>query len=290
MGDEVQAELQGLIQARSRSIVDSAGREVNVLGDRQALEIAGKCSRPVHEVYQEALRLGSVPQRYLRNREIISSQEQLKLAESRVAVVGLGGLGGQVILLLARLGVGHLVAVDWDLFDETNLNRQALSSGSSLGKQKSQVAVDVVSSINPGIEVLPYQGRLELSNATEILFGSDVVVDALDSVPDRLILERTTKQLGVPLVHGALAGFEGWVTTIFPDDPGLMRLYGGNQAKGNDLRRPDAILGVPAPAPAIIASLQTMEVIKIILNRGRLFRNLMVYVDLEGGQINEFVI
>lgn len=290
MSDEVQADLQGLIQVRSRSVIDSAGREAVVLDDDQALEIASKCGRPVHEVYQEALRLGFVPHRYLRNREIISSQEQLRLAESRVAVVGLGGLGGQVILLLARVGIGHLVAIDYDRFDETNLNRQALSNGNSLGKQKSQVAVDVVNSINPGIEVLPYQGRLEPSNATEILRGSDVVVDALDNVPDRFVLERAIKQLGIPLVHGALAGFEGWVTTIFPDDPGLMRLYGGKQVKGNDVRRPEAILGVPALAPSIIASLQAMEVIKIILNRGRLFRNLMVHVDMEGGKIEEFAL
>jgi len=284
-----QKDLHQLIQTRSRMITDPAAREALVLDNDQALKIAGKCHLTVHEIYTEALRLGINPCCYIRNREVISVQEQLRLAESRVAVVGAGGLGGQVILLLARVGIGHLVVVDHDLFDETNLNRQALCSKRSLGMPKSEVAVDVLGSINPGVEVTPYQARLDSLNAPEILLGSDVVVDALDNIPDRLALERTTKKLGVPLVHGALAGFEGWMMTIFPDDQGLKCLYGGEEVKVNDAKSPEAILGVPALTPSIIAALQAMEVLKIILKRGKIFRHIMVHVDLERGQLNEFV-
>ncbi|UCF72650.1 MAG: HesA/MoeB/ThiF family protein [Deltaproteobacteria bacterium] len=289
MSQMTQTELHQLIQTRSKIITDQAGREVLVLDDDQAFKIGGESRRTVHEVYTEALRLGINPYRYIRNRELISVQEQLRLAESRVTVVGAGGLGGQVILLLARVGIGHLIVVDPDLFDETNLNRQALCSRKSLGRPKSKVAVDVVASINPGIKVTPYQTGLDPLNAPEILVGSDVVVDALDNIPDRLVLESTTKQLGVPLVHGALAGFEGWMMTIFPDDEGLKCLYGDGEVKGNDAKSPEAILGVPALTPSMFAALQAMEVLKIILKRGKIFRHTIVHLDLETGQLNEFV-
>jgi len=282
-------EIHELIRRESRKITDPGGREALVLDDDQALRIAGSCDCSVNQVYTEALRSGINPYRYIRNREIISVQEQLRLADSRVAVIGAGGLGGQVILLLARIGIGHLVVVDHDVFDETNLNRHALCSKKSLGRPKSEVAVDVVGSINLGVEVTPYQARLDSSNAPEILGGLDVVVDALDSIPDRFVLERATKKLGIPLVHGALAGLEGWIMTIFPDDPGLKRVYGGAEGKGNDAESPEAILGVPALTSSIVANLQAMEVLKIILKRGRIFRNIMAHVDLERGQLNEFI-
>jgi len=288
MSKKKQTEIHELIRGKSRRITDPAGREVLVVDDDQALKIAGECRRSVHEIYTEALRLGINPYRYIRNREIISVQEQLRLAESRVAVVGAGGLGGQVILLLARVGIGHLVVVDHDIFDETNLNRQVLCSKKSIGRHKSEVAVDVVGSINPGVEVTPYQVSLDSSNAPEILAGLDVVADGLDNVPGRFVLERTTKKLGIPLVHGAVAGFEGWIMTIFPDDPGLKCLYGSEEGRKNDTKSAEAILGVPALTPSIIATLQAMEVLKIILKRGKIFRHSMAHVDLEGGQLNEF--
>ncbi len=288
MSKKKQTEIHELIREKSRRITDPAGREALVLDDDQALKIAGECRRSVHEIYTEALRLEINPYRYIRNREIISVQEQLRLAESRVAVVGAGGLGGQVILLLARVGIGHLLVVDHDIFDETNLNRQVFCSKKSLGRPKSEMAVDVVGSINPGVEVTPYQVSLDSSNAPEILAGSDVVVDGLDNVPGRFVLERTTKKLGIPLVHGAVAGFEGWIMTIFPDDPGLKCLYGSEEGRKNDTKSAEAILGVPALTPSIIATLQAMEVLKIILKRGKIFRHSMVHVDLERGQLNEF--
>jgi molybdopterin/thiamine biosynthesis adenylyltransferase len=288
MSKKKQTEIHELIRGKSRRITDQAGREALVLDDDQALKIAGECRRSVHEIYTEALRLGINPYRYIRNREIISVHEQLRLAESRVAVVGAGGLGGQVILLLARVGIGHLLVVDHDIFDETNLNRQVLCSKESLGRPKPEMAVDVVGSINPGVEVTPYQTGLDSSNAPEILVGLDVVVDGLDNIPGRFVLERTTKKLGIPLVHGAVAGFEGWIMTIFPDDPGLKCLYGSEEGRKNDTKSAEAILGVPALTPSIIATLQAMEVLKIILKRGKIFRHSMVHVDLERGQLNEF--
>ncbi len=285
---KAKTQLHELIRKRSIKIIDNAARQVQVLEDDQATKTATELGHTLHGVYREALTLGIVPYRYIRNRDAISVQEQLKLAASRVAVVGAGGLGGQVILLLARVGIGHLVVVDHDLFDETNLNRQALCHRESIGRSKSEEAVARVRSINPGVEVTPHQAKIDASNAGEILAGSDVVVDALDNVPTRFALERETKALKIPLVHGAVAGFEGRMMTIFPEDPGLKTLYGDEPVEVDDTKRPEAIMGVPVLTPSFIANLQAMEAVKIILKRGKLFRNIMLHVDLEGGQVSEF--
>ncbi|MBW2310156.1 MAG: HesA/MoeB/ThiF family protein [Deltaproteobacteria bacterium] len=234
------------------------------------------------------MRLGISPYRYLRNRDAISIDEQLELAESQVSVIGAGGLGGQVILLLARVGIGHLIVVDADAFDETNLNRQALSSTSSLGRSKAEEASEMVHAINPGVEVTSYQVRIDSTNAAKMLAGSDAVVDALDNVPDRFMLEREAKSLKIPLVHGALAGFGGQLMTVFPDDVGLKLLYRGELMKRADPKSPESVLGVPTVTPALIGALEVMEVLKIVLNRGTVFRNTMVYVDLDTGELNRF--
>ena len=289
MSSEIQTRIRKQLYEKTKKIADPAGRKVEILEDAQALKLAEECQTTVSNVYAEALALGIYPYRYLRNREAISLGEQLRLLTSRVAVIGAGGLGGHVILLLARLGIGTLVVVDYDVFDETNLNRQALSNMETLGKSKSEVAVRTVRSINPGVRVIPNTVKLDSSNASDILTGSDVAVDALDNVPDRFVLERTTKKLGIPLVHGALAGFEGQIMTIFPDDPGLQHLYRDGGSSEDKANRPESVLGVPTLTPSLIASLEAMEVLKIVLKRGKIFRHTMAHVDLETGQMNEFV-
>jgi molybdopterin/thiamine biosynthesis adenylyltransferase len=268
------SDIQDRIRERAKIITDPAGREAEILEDRTAREIAWQSGVALHEIYREALKLGVYPYRYIRNRDILSAAEQLKLAEARVAVVGAGGLGGQVIVLLARLGVGTLVVVDCDQFDETNLNRQALCVGETLGEPKARAAAEAVASINPGVRVVPHPVRID-------------AVDGLDNVPDRLLLQEAANRLGIPMVHGALAGFEGRIMTVLPGDAGVKQLY-GEAASGADPDRPEAVLGVPAVTAALIGTFQAMEVLKILLGRGSLFRNTMAYVDLENGRLEEF--
>lgn len=277
------------IQENCYRIQDLTGREIQVLREDAAFPIAVEAQRTLREVYLETLGMGIYPYRYLRNREIISIDEQLTLAQSKVAVIGAGGLGGQVILLLGRVGIGHLVVVDRDVFDETNLNRQVLSNRSNLGRSKAGEAASALEKINPAVDVTALQMRLDKSNAKEILVGSHVVVDALDSVRDRLLLEEVTKEIGVPLVHGALAGFQGQIMTIFPEDEGLKRIYGDGTNEVEGSKRPESVLGVPALTASFVANLEAMEVIKILLHRGKVFRNMMVFIDLEGGQLDHFV-
>lgn len=283
--EEVQMEMRARIQEGSRSMKDPAGRDVRILRDQDSLQIAAELGRPLREVYMAALALGICPYRYLRNRETISLAEQLELAKAQVGLVGAGGLGGHIILLLARVGIGRLVVVDHDVFDETNLNRQALSTREALGKPKANEAATAAAAVNPGVEVTAHRDKMNASTARDILSGSSVIVDALDNIQDRLVLEEAAKGLGVPLVHGALAGFQGQVMTIYPEDAGLGQIYGKLANAQEGFKTPEAILGVPALTPSLVATFQAMEVIKIILGRGNVLRNKMAYLDLEGGEV-----
>jgi len=280
--------MQRAITKYSEKVIDVAGRTVYCLKDRYSLRIADDCHCSVHTVYIEALKQGIYPFRYIRNRDIISLQEQLKLAESAVAVIGAGGLGGQAIVLLARLGIGQLIVADYDVFDETNLNRQALCTIDTLEKPKAAVGSDVVALINPGVEITAHRFKLGDGNIEEVISDVDVVIDALDTVRGRNTVENAVRRLSIPMVHGAVAGFEGHVMTIFPDDRGLAMLYGETDDSNDTATRPEAVLGVPAIAPSVIAAYQVMEVFKILLSRGRVFRNMMVHIDLEYGRMEEF--
>ncbi|MDD2315830.1 MAG: HesA/MoeB/ThiF family protein [Desulfobacterales bacterium] len=280
--------LTRLLREKAAAVVDPAGRKVDVIKDNQATALAEHLECSLAAVYTRAMNLGIWPYRYIRNRDTLSLDDQLRLAGSRVAVIGAGGLGGHLILVLARLGVGHITVVDPDVFDETNLNRQALSTMANAGKSKANEAVRAAAEINPAVETRSLVYPLNRATAPGILKNMDVAVDALDSIRDRLVLQKAAHKHGIPMVHGAIAGFAGQVMTILPGDLGLKHLY-GNKTPANKSARKNAesILGVPAPTPCLIAGLQAMEVVKLLLNRGRTFRNRLMCVDLESGFFNE---
>ena len=187
-------------------------------GERFGLSLA--------EVEDVALELGILPTRYQRNRHTLSIANQHTLLHSRVVVVGCGGLGGYILEELARVGIGTLVAVDPDVFEEHNLNRQVLSTLVTLGCAKVHAAEKRIAEINPCVKLIPIQASYEPENASELFDGANEVVDALDSVPTRLALAESCKELSIPLVHGAIAGWYGQVTTQFPGEDTLSLLYG----------------------------------------------------------------
>ncbi|NLD38813.1 MAG: HesA/MoeB/ThiF family protein [Desulfatiglans sp.] len=268
---------------------DQAGRDRRVIREEKAQGIAQRHNMSLYEVYLTALKMEILPYRYIRNLDSITLNDQLTLARSGVCIIGAGGLGGQIILLLARLGIGNMIIVDGDNFDETNLNRQALSSTDSLCRPKALVAKEAVAKINPAVNVTAYNERLTKNNAKEIFFSSQVIVDALDNIPDRFILETTAKKIGIPLVHGAVAGFIGQVMTIFPDDAGIRNIYDKDRGAIPPEKNPALKLGVPAVTPAIIASYQVMETIKILLDRKRQLRNTMLYLDASKSEARKLI-
>jgi molybdopterin/thiamine biosynthesis adenylyltransferase len=269
---------------------DAAGRPVKVVEDKIAGDIAERNGSSIHEIYRYALFSGICPMRYLRNLESITLPEQFRLSEKTAAIVGAGGLGGNIIALLARLGVGTLIIIDPDSFDETNLNRQALSVRQTLGEPKVRVAAEAVADINPGTRVKPHQQAFTRSEANTLLHGADVILDGLDNILDRINLQEAAYDLKIPFIHGAIAGFEGQVMTVLPGDAGLKRIYGELSAPEKKKETPEALLGTPAPAPALIASLQVMEALKILLGRGKIHRDSLMHVDMETFRIERFAL
>jgi len=249
----------------------------------QVKEIARKFQAKPREVEILALNNNIIPERYHRNLGVVSPYEQVKLLQSKIAIIGLGGLGGTVLELLARMGIGELIIVDKDVTGDSNLNRQILSTETNLGQRKTEVAAKRVKEINSSIEITGHFISIDQNNVKKIIQGAEVVVDALDNLTSRFILQGACQDLGIPLVHGAVAGFNGQLTTIFPEDKGLELIYGPE--KGLPPYGSEVELGAPTVIPALIASLEAQEVIKMLLKRGKLFRNRLLYLDIEDGTI-----
>ena len=235
------------------------------LPDRDA--IASALGLRKREVEAAALDLEVWPQRYLRNAGSLGIAGQRKLLESRALLIGVGGLGGTIAQLLARMGLGRLVIADGDIFSEDNLNRQAFCFEETVGGSKVRVARSEILKINSSTEVEIFEGFVAEKELSSLIQGTAVAIDALDNMPSRFRLEKACREARTPLVHGAVAGFTGQVTTIFPDDIGLRAFYGDPKTapeKGIELE-----LGNLAGIVSAIASLQVQEAIKIITGLGR---------------------
>ena len=230
-----------------------------------------------------ALENGLFPARYQRNRQMISCDEQARLFSSRVAVIGCGGLGGYIIEELARLGVGELVAIDPDVFEEHNLNRQILASTENLGQDKVTAARERVARINPAVTVTAVKDAFGLGNGRELLAGASVAVDALDCIAYRLELAQVSAMLGIPMVHGAIGGWYGHVATQFPGEETVQGIY-RNWVAGKGIEQQ---LGNPSFTPAVVASLQVAEVCKILLGKGELLRGRKLSIDLLEMEVHE---
>jgi len=248
--------------------------------------LAGETGLQLRHIEQAALTAGVVPLRYTRNMKSLSPTEQSTLLGARVCVVGQGGLGGGVTELLARQGIGALTLIDGDRFEESNLNRQLLSTESGLGGLKAKAGADRVGRINVAVEVTHHALFLEAFNAADLVAGSDVVVDCLDNLRDRFVLETAAKAAGIPFVSAAVAGAGGHATTIFPEDPGLRLIYGDpGQAP---LKGVEATLGTLPFAVTLLATLECAEVTKIILKKGELLRNRLLVVDMMDNSFEVF--
>ncbi|MBU4511088.1 HesA/MoeB/ThiF family protein [bacterium] len=266
-----------------KEAINSSGEKYYNISTVQVKSLAQKFKLPGREIEILALQNNIIPKRYQRNLGVVSPSEQIKLLQSKVAIIGAGGLGGTVLELLTRVGIGELIIADKDIIGDSNLNRQILSKETNLGQSKTEVAVKRVKEINSSIEIIGHSVFINSDNVKKIIEGVDVVVDALDNLPVRFMLQKACRELNIPLVHGAIAGFNGQLTTIFPQDKGLELIYGSDR----DLPEhgSEAELGAPTVTPALIASLEAQEVVKILLKRGKLFRNRLLYLDIEDGTI-----
>jgi molybdopterin/thiamine biosynthesis adenylyltransferase len=231
-----------------------------------------------------ALENGIVPERYARNMRTFSLPDQAALLKARAGVVGLGGLGGAVTEILARLGLGHLTLVDGDRFEDSNLNRQLLSSCGTLGRSKADAARKRVGEINPSVAVTARPEFLSAQNAARLLAGCDVVIDCLDNLKTRFVVQDACRSLGCPFVSAAVAGASGHVTTVFPEDHGLRLIYGAPETlppKGAE-----TVLGTVPYSVVFLGALECAEVVKIVLKKGTPLRNRLLIADLTDGIID----
>ena len=217
--------------------------------------------------------------RYQRN-GILTSQEQRDLKGKKVCIVGCGGLGGYLAEMLGRIGVGEITLIDGDVFAASNLNRQLISLPENLGMSKVEATKKRLIQIDESMVVHTHCLYLDSENGKALLMGQDVVLDALDQIPTRFVLQSICSELSIPMVHGAIAGWYGHVTTIMPKDDTLFLLYKGKSQKGVEID-----IGNPSFTPVCIASFQAAETIKVLMGKGELLSKRVLFIDLLYGDV-----
>ncbi len=255
------------------------GDQYNYLDLEAVEEISRRHSRLKREVEITALEQGIIPLRYQRNLGTIGIRGQIALLRSRAGVVGAGGLGGIALELLARMGVGEIVVVDHDHFSESNLNRQLLASEVNLGEFKVEAARKRAAEINSSVEIIPCLSRGDTGCWQRLLAGCKVVLDCLDNLGSRFALEKACQALRSPLVHGAIAGFLGQLTVIWPGEPLLVSIYGSPLSPERNCGT-EVLLGNPASTPALVASWQVNEAVKVLAGMEEVLRGKLLIIDL----------
>lgn len=197
--------------------------------------------------------------RYLRNIPALSEEECNLLRHKRVLVVGCGGLGGNLISILLRIGVGNLRIVDGDVFEATNLNRQLFSSIPTLGHNKARIANQRASNINPDVQVDVVEEFLTEENAEALLQDCDIALDALDNIPGRRLLAAACEKAGIPMVYGAISGWVAQAALSLPGDKLIETLY-----PEDTVVRDKSVLSF---TPALCASVQASLCIKYLTGR-----------------------
>jgi len=215
--------------------------------------------------------------RYLRNVPALSEDECALLKTKRVCVVGCGGLGGYLIELLCRVGVGHIRALDGDVFDETNLNRQLLSEEALIGQSKAEAAAQRVARIASETELEAISSFLTEENAAEIIAGCDAVLDALDNAESRRILSRACGNAGIPYIYGAISGWVAQAGISMPGDGLIDALY----PDGVEIRDKSVL----SFTPALCASMQAALCVRLLCGRdvdtGKLYYSDLLNMEFE---------
>ncbi|MEY3745043.1 MAG: putative molybdopterin synthase sulfurylase MoeB [Actinomycetota bacterium] len=197
----------------------------------------------------------------------VGVEGQAKLLESKVLMLGAGGLGSPAALYLAAAGVGTIGIVDMDDVDESNLQRQILHNLDRIGMRKVESARQTIAKLNPDVKVNTYDTRLDASNIMDIIAGYDVIVDGADNFPSRYLLNDASVKLGIPVVHGSIFRFEGMVSVFHPlRGPTYRDMV--PEPPPAELAPSCAEAGVLGVLPGIVGSIQALETLKILLDLG----------------------
>jgi molybdopterin/thiamine biosynthesis adenylyltransferase len=234
----------------------------------------------LRQAIEAALEADIFPECFERNFPSLTPAEQLTLWRSRALVAGLGGLGGCQAQLLARVGVGQLYLADGDAFAPSNLNRQLLATAKTLGQNKAAVTARHLQDVNAALIVEAIPEFLDQENLRKFLPPVQVLLDALDTLTARRDLIKAARQFGVPVVHGAVRGAFGQVTTILPQDPDLPFLFPASAPPA-----PETAPGVLAPTVTLVASLQVQEAIRLLLGKAPAYHGALAHFDGDIGRL-----
>ncbi len=274
-------------------VVDSTGRRaphINIYVNQVEIEnLAGEATelREGDEVAVIPALAGGAPtaltpemvERYSRHIIMpqVGSAGQRKIIESRVLIIGAGGLGSPVALYLALAGVGTIGIVDFDVVDRSNLQRQILHQTDDIGKPKVQSARETLLAHNPNIEVVTHEAPITSDNAMEIIQQYDIVVNGADNFATRYLVNDACYLLGKPLVDGSILMFDGQATTYLPGKGCYRCLYPAPPPPGMVPSCAEA--GVLGAMCATIGSIQATEVLKLILGIGEPLVNRLLLYD-----------
>ena len=210
----------------------------------------------------------------------VGIEGQHKIDESKVLVIGAGGLASPVLLYLAAAGVGEIGIIDDDIVDLSNLQRQIIHSEAEIGKLKVESAKQRIASINSSVKITTWDVRLTPDNAQDICSNWDLIIDGTDNIPTRYLIDDICKIIGIPWVYGSIYRFEGQVSVFnYQDGPCYRDLF--PEPPPANLIPSCADGGVFGVLPGIIGSLQATEAIKIILNRGQILTGKLLVYDAE---------
>lgn len=268
--------LDAALDAAARDGTFPDGRPGRFLDVPAVAGLAARFALAPRLVEIAALDAGLPPLRYARNLHAFSLAEQARLLASKVALVGLGGLGGGVLENLVRAGVGIVAAADGDVFEESNLNRQLLSRLDALGRPKATLAAERAAAVNPSVEFCAQAAFLDRAGMDALLDGAAVAVDALGGLKDRPALTAAAAARGIPLVTGAVAGYTGLVATVLPGGPAPADLFGGGSGTAAE-----DVLGCPSPAVMAVAALQSAEAVRLLAGRPGALCGKVLIADFE---------
>ncbi|MEZ5716256.1 MAG: molybdopterin-synthase adenylyltransferase MoeB [Paracoccaceae bacterium] len=204
---------------------------------------------------------------------------QKRLKQAKVLVIGAGGLGSPVLLYLAAAGVGRIGVVDDDAVDGSNLQRQVIHSDAAIGLPKVQSAAERMRGLNPYVEVLPYERRLDEAGAAALFADYDVVIDGTDNFATRYLVNRAAVAAGKPLISGAIAQWEGQVSVFDPASGGPCYQCVFPEAPAEGLAPSCSEAGVVGPLPGVIGAMMALEAVKLIAGAGHVLRGEMLIYD-----------
>ena len=206
---------------------------------------------------------------------------QQKLLDSKVLLLGAGGLGSPAALYLAAAGVGTLGIIDMDVVDASNLQRQILHNMDRIGERKVDSAKKTLTALNPDVNVVTYDVRLGADNILDVIDGYDLIVDGTDNFPTRYLVNDASLLKGIPVVHGSIFRFEGQATVFYPYEGPCYRCL-IPEPPPPELAPSCAEAGVLGVLPGIVGSIQAIEAIKVLLGLGDpLIGRLLAYDSLE---------